>query len=335
MRLRLSLPIISTIAAVLLAATPRVYAAAAAVIPQPDIKTVDDWDRVTEEMRNGIASTRYWPRPLPTDSRNRTPAQDYSDNVMTPEVTQQLETLREQARAQASKPKAVEKILAQVRTIYGTETYKINLITAYWRAAGAVTTHERILMPLLETASAADSEPIRTNFLETETNLVKSLNTGLTRTSEKDRTDTLNQIQVTQDQALKYYNERRATLAQQQMLNPGVPVKTRNRVGPCPEPSTVNSGKASPSLADDNVAPESVYPPDAKALQVEGAVVLRVRVSETGCMQSAEIVRTSGYVPLDESALVYAENARYKPAVKDGKPVPGEFMFKIGFQLAD
>jgi TonB family protein len=83
------------------------------------------------------------------------------------------------------------------------------------------------------------------------------------------------------------------------------------------------------------VAPESVYPPDAKELQVEGAVVLRVRVSETGCMQSAEIVRTSGYVPLDESALVYAENARYKPAVKDGKPVPGEFMFKIGFQLAD
>src|ERR1043166_4631610 len=88
----ISLPIISTIAALLLAATPPVYAAAAAVIPQPVIKTVDDWDRFAEEMRNGIASTRYWPRPLPTDSRNRTPAQDYSDNVMMPEVTQQLET---------------------------------------------------------------------------------------------------------------------------------------------------------------------------------------------------------------------------------------------------
>jgi TonB family protein len=147
--------------------------------------------------------------------------------------------------------------------------------------------------------------------------------------------DALNQIEVTQEQALKYYNERRATLAQQQMLNPGVPVKTRTRVDPCPEPSVVNSGKASPSLADDNVAPESVYPPNAKALLVEGAVVLRVRVSETGCMQSADIVRTSGFVPLDESALVYAEHARYKPAVKDGKPAPGEFMFKIDFRLAD
>jgi hypothetical protein len=130
MRLRVfvSLPVISAIAAVLLAAgTPCVSAAPTTYVSAPVITTVDDWDRVAEEMRRGVAAMVNTPALVPKDSRNRTPAQDYSDKVQTPEVTKQLETLREQARAQASKPKSVEKILAQVRTIYSTETYKINL----------------------------------------------------------------------------------------------------------------------------------------------------------------------------------------------------------------
>jgi TonB family protein len=67
---------------------------------------------------------------------------------------------------------------------------------------------------------------------------------------------------------------------------------------------------------------------------VEGPVVMRVRVSDAGCMEGADVT-SAGDADLDEAALSWAENASYLPAVKDGKAVAGSLMFRVKFEIRD
>ena len=69
--------------------------------------------------------------------------------------------------------------------------------------------------------------------------------------------------------------------------------------------------------------------------RVEGPVVVRVKVSATGCMERAEVTGSSGADELDEAALLLAEQYSYLPAAKDGKAISASMPFKIQFRLND
>jgi TonB family protein len=135
-------------------------------------------------------------------------------------------------------------------------------------------------------------------------------------------------------EATRFYNERRLALVQQQ-ADPGAVrgLKTRTRQSACPPPVAATEARDKPGLAPGNSPLEEVYPAVAKGMSVEGPVVLRVRISETGCMQEAVLVMSSGAEDLDDAALLWAENARYIPASKDGKGVEGSFPFRVKFEL--
>ena len=63
------------------------------------------------------------------------------------------------------------------------------------------------------------------------------------------------------------------------------------------------------------------YPLDLWDAEVEGETLLRVRVSETGDVDSVEVVEASGYPAFDSAAVRGAIQLRYTPARRKGKRI--------------
>ncbi len=79
--------------------------------------------------------------------------------------------------------------------------------------------------------------------------------------------------------------------------------------------------------------PKPEYTPEAKQLKIQGDVVLEVRFSADGRVHVIRVVRGLGH-GLDEQAIRAAEQTRFKPATRDGKPVDTTTYFHVDFQLA-
>lgn len=78
-------------------------------------------------------------------------------------------------------------------------------------------------------------------------------------------------------------------------------------------------------------APE--YPISAKQEAVTGIVWIKVLVDKKGDVIDALIHKSSGDNRLDDAALKVAPKNKYKPAVKDGKPVAAWVTYKVEFRL--
>jgi periplasmic protein TonB len=76
-----------------------------------------------------------------------------------------------------------------------------------------------------------------------------------------------------------------------------------------------------------------IYPEEAARLGEEGAVVLLIHVSPQGVPSSIDIVESSGYDSLDQSARDAALTWHFLPAMKDGLPVPFDMPFRMVFHL--
>lgn len=79
--------------------------------------------------------------------------------------------------------------------------------------------------------------------------------------------------------------------------------------------------------------PRPEYTPEAKQLHIQGEVVLEVRFSANGDVQVLRVVHGLGH-GLDEQAIRAAEQTRFKPAMKDGRPIDMTTYYRIDFQLA-
>lgn len=63
------------------------------------------------------------------------------------------------------------------------------------------------------------------------------------------------------------------------------------------------------------------YPVELWDEGVEGTTLLRVRVNETGVVDSVEVLESSGHEGLDAAALTGARELRFQPGRKDGKRI--------------
>jgi TonB family protein len=79
--------------------------------------------------------------------------------------------------------------------------------------------------------------------------------------------------------------------------------------------------------------PKPDYTDDARKQRVEGEVLLRVLFAATGDVRVLEIVRGLGH-GLDENAISAAQQIRFKPALRGGRPVDSTVTVHILFQLA-
>ena len=79
--------------------------------------------------------------------------------------------------------------------------------------------------------------------------------------------------------------------------------------------------------------PTPVYTAEARALKVEGEVLLEVVFSASGKIQVVRVVRGLGH-GLDEAAIRAAQQIKFKPATRGGAPVDSTATLHIVFQLA-
>jgi TonB family protein len=75
------------------------------------------------------------------------------------------------------------------------------------------------------------------------------------------------------------------------------------------------------------------YPEAARRLRVEGDVVLRLSVDESGKVSAVELVRGLGRGGVDEAAIAAARRARFRPASRNGVAVRGTYLLTMPFRL--
>ena len=77
----------------------------------------------------------------------------------------------------------------------------------------------------------------------------------------------------------------------------------------------------------------AIYPYEARNQKIQGEVVVKILISETGDVESAEIV--SGDPILAKSAMDAVKKWKFKPFIKNGKPVKVSTKLPMDFAFSD
>jgi TonB family protein len=77
---------------------------------------------------------------------------------------------------------------------------------------------------------------------------------------------------------------------------------------------------------------EPEYSEEARKAKFQGTVVLAIVIDETGVPRSFRVTRPLG-LGLDEKAIEAVQKWRFKPAVKDGRPVAVQASVEVNFRL--
>lgn len=91
----------------------------------------------------------------------------------------------------------------------------------------------------------------------------------------------------------------------------------------------IGGGVSAPQLVF-KVEPE--YSEEARKAKFQGTVVLYVVVDEKGYPRDLKVVRPLG-LGLDQKAIEAVQKWRFKPGLKDGKPVPVAAQIEVNFRL--
>lgn len=78
---------------------------------------------------------------------------------------------------------------------------------------------------------------------------------------------------------------------------------------------------------------EPVYPEEARRGNVEGSLKLMVKIDDLGRVLSAEVVEARPPGIFDRAALDAFRDARFQPAMKDGRPVRYQAYMRVDFKL--
>jgi protein TonB len=81
------------------------------------------------------------------------------------------------------------------------------------------------------------------------------------------------------------------------------------------------------------VPPAPVYSRISAKMHEHGKAMVRVYIDEAGMPRNVQIVASSGFARLDDSALVAVRNSRFKPYVENGVAVAGWASIPIEFEL--
>jgi TonB family protein len=91
----------------------------------------------------------------------------------------------------------------------------------------------------------------------------------------------------------------------------------------------IGGGVSAPSVLS-KVEPE--YSEEARKAKWQGTVVLQLVVDDMGRPQNLKVLRSLG-LGLDQKAIEAVEKWRFKPGMKDGKPVPVMATIEVNFRL--
>jgi periplasmic protein TonB len=107
------------------------------------------------------------------------------------------------------------------------------------------------------------------------------------------------------------------------ILPPSVPVAAEASPAPAPAPTPVPAPavKVAPSTdADDLYNPNQRYPRMSFSMGEQGSVIVRILIGANGLPKKAELQKSIGFERLDQAALEYVMQSRYKPGTLNGVP---------------
>jgi protein TonB len=76
---------------------------------------------------------------------------------------------------------------------------------------------------------------------------------------------------------------------------------------------------------------DPIYPPEARAARIQGTVVLRALIAQTGDIESVSLI--SGHPMLAPAAIEAVKQWKYKPYLLNGKPVVVDTEVQVNFTL--
>ena len=88
-----------------------------------------------------------------------------------------------------------------------------------------------------------------------------------------------------------------------------------------------------PSAVQFLEAPATVYARISAKMRESGKALVRVFIDEQGMPRSVQLVTSTGFPRLDDSAVTAVRNARFKPYLENGVPVAGWASIPIEFEL--
>jgi protein TonB len=78
---------------------------------------------------------------------------------------------------------------------------------------------------------------------------------------------------------------------------------------------------------------QKIYPKVSIRLGESGRVLLQVLIGVDGAAHKVEIKQSSGFERLDQAAVRFAQQTRYRPGKKDGQPEAMWYALPIPFEL--
>ncbi|MEJ0035532.1 MAG: energy transducer TonB [Gammaproteobacteria bacterium] len=315
---------------------------APAVRPPANLKvkltTLEEWDtqmdilvRLTQQVYAGQA---------PQDLGGHDLQYYWQQYVFGSATKDNLDNLREKAQKQsvAKDTAGLQHTLDEASAIISAEHAKMYAVTMFLTAQAPVVYHQYQLGPWLVRATDADRQGINDRVTSTYEYLAKELDEAV-KQPDLESLDAISQRFYKQIAApVAFFNAERARMvkAQANLPNPVAVASLKRGDQPCPAAVPPVKGRDKPGLGTDFPSSETFYPPSAKQNDVEGAVTVRVAISETGCVTSAEVAGTSGVAELDEGALKLAMAGKYAPGAGAGdKPVAGSLTFRVKFEQPD
>ncbi len=108
------------------------------------------------------------------------------------------------------------------------------------------------------------------------------------------------------------------------LIVPDIPVVAEAPIIAAPMPAEIVAPPAPPGPPDTSpklmAGAKPPYPISSIRALEQGTTTLSLCVSEVGRVTSAKLVSSSGHATLDNAALKWVDNARFKPAVNAGRP---------------
>ncbi len=195
-------------------------------------------------------------------------------------------------------------------------------LLAYWSLAWSVTHNRDLWGPFLQHNHLPADTPHNKGVVAAESLLATTLAQPLGSEWSKSAATLVN----------TYSDERNAMVKQMSGVQPAA---FRARVSPCPQAATHGSGGKVAGMGEVHSPLTEYYPTDLRKYQVQGTVVLGLRIDATGCMTEAGVVGSSGSEALDDSALRWVETASFFPAERDGTVVASEKQLAVNFHMVD
>ncbi len=107
------------------------------------------------------------------------------------------------------------------------------------------------------------------------------------------------------------------------------------------EPAAISSANAVARVTGQTTAasldyqpPQPTYPEAARRLNQTGTTQVKVHLDATGRIITIEIIGSSGHPMLDNATRSYVANFRFRPALRDGQPIPSFIMTAVHWRLS-